>query len=583
MTGPVDQDVPLLGLGRDQVQAWTQFMLVTANAVRQYRVNRGRSAWSQERAAARATQRYSNDLDPRVRAMVEADEAAFQAARRRDPSSFEDKTSGERQFGWVVHTTTGPMPEESPSGMHGAWGLWADGWLAEKKLSVFVVADKETALRLRDEVTEGEQRTLKDLGELGTYGHMRAEHARTEVREEPWQLRERVWGNLREVWPNDSDLAAAVMTPSPYWNGDGDSEEQRYGAIDRLATRLRGLEDHGYSMTDVVRRLDLGAIRQQYEAVEWHLLADFVDQMVQRTADQLQVVDADPVDPVVAREVDEALDRGLRDAGVARDGVLRSEYFDQLRAQLTDLRSAGRDLDALLADLPTEKINQAQHPAAYLRAVVEERARSAPTDGPSTYEPGRDPPERIRSGGGRADDPSALLRAVRRRGDQLSGVAWSGQAATRVEGAGRTDRAGTHADRAVGRVASFVAEDPGLVLEVGAAARHRVPRAPGPGGGRVGAVAPRRRPCCPGAGGDQGVRGVVEWCDHRGDARRRAGAAVRHLPARSDQRGRSCRVGDGAWGGDGRGRRLHRADPPRPGPGRGVDSVQPGRRGAGSC
>ncbi|OLM29027.1 hypothetical protein Ae717Ps2_5858c [Pseudonocardia sp. Ae717_Ps2] len=389
MTGPVDQDVPLLGLGRDQVQAWTQFMLVTANAVRQYRVNQERAAWSQEWAAARATQRYSNDLDPWVRAMVEADESAFQAARRRDPSSFEDKTSGEKQFGWVVHTTTGPMPEDSPSGMHGAWGLWADGWLAEKKLSVFVVADKETALRLRDEVTEGEQRTLKDLGELGTYGHMRAVHARTEVREEPWQLRVRVWGNLCEVWPNDFDLAAAVMTPSPYWNGDGGSEEQRYGAIDRLATRLRGLEDRGYSMTDVVRRLDLGAVRQQYEVVEWHLLADFVDRMVQRTADQLQVVDADPVDPVVAREVDEALDRGLRDAGVARDGVLRSEYFDQLRAQLTDLRFAGRDLDALLADLPAEKISQAQYPAAYLRAVVEERARSVPTGGPSTYEPGR--------------------------------------------------------------------------------------------------------------------------------------------------------------------------------------------------
>lgn len=432
MTGPVDQDVPLLGLGRDQVQAWMQFMLVAANAVRQHRVNQERTAWSQERAAARATQRYANDLDPRVRAMAAADEAAFRAARQRDPAGFEDKSSRGPQFGWTVHTSTGPMPEDSPSGMHGAWGLWAHGAYGEKSLSVFVVADKETALRLRDEVTEGEQRTLKDLGELGTYGHMRAEHARTEVREEPWQLRQRVWENLREAWPNDFDLAAAVMKPNPYWNWE-DPDEQ-YESINRLAVRLRGLEDRGYSMTDVLRRLDLGAIRQQYEAVERHRLADFVDQMVQRTADKLHVVDADPVDPVVSREVDESLDKGLRDAGVDREGVLRSKYFGHLRAQLTDLRSDGHDLDALLVDLPAEKINQADHPAAYLRSVLERRVRSVPTDATSSYEPGQAAGEAATGIGKSGPDLGSAERMIRRHfspeaADSVIGCqAWPGLA-----------------------------------------------------------------------------------------------------------------------------------------------------------
>lgn len=380
MTGPIDQDVPLLSPGRDQIQAWTQLMVATANALRHRRMELGQAAWSQQRAAARTAQQYANDLDPQVRAMAAADEAAFREASANGAEGFEHRTSDEPQFGWTVHTTAGPMPENSASGTRGAWGLWAHGSYAEKSLSVFVVVpDREFALRLRDEVTRGEQRTLKSLGELGTYGFMRAEHARTEVRENKPQLRERLAHSLHAAWPHDPDLVAEALRPG----GDNDD----YSSIDRLAEQLRELEDRGYSMADVLGRLDIGALRASYEQYGGGV-AEHASQLVWQMAGRLHVVDADPVDPLVAREVDRALAQGVQDAGIESDPVYSSRNFGMLRAQLTDVRTEGHDLTALLSDLPGEKINEAHDPAAYLRAVVEKRARSSwPSE--ANREPGR--------------------------------------------------------------------------------------------------------------------------------------------------------------------------------------------------
>lgn len=411
MTGPGgDKDIPVLGFGQEG-RAWMQVLLMTANAVRQYRMTVDRAAWSQERAASRATQRYAADLDPRVRAMAAADEAAFRAANENDPAGFEHKRSRGPQFGWTVHTSAGPMPKDSPSGMNGAWGLWAHGSYGEKSLSIFVVApDQETALRLRDEVTEGEQRTLKDLGKLGTYGFMRAEHARTEVREGPTPLRRRLSESLHEAWPDDRNLAAAVMEP-----GIGESGPD-YSVVDRLTQRLRGLEDRGYSMVDVLRRVDLGEVRRAYEQrdeASMDIVAARVDRSVQDLAAGLQVVDADPVDPVVAREAREALDKGLRESGVEHDRVYGSSGLGRLRAQLIDLRSGGHDLDELLKDLPGEKISSAREPAAYLWAVLEQRARtSTPTE--AGYEPGRAAGETQTGIGKTGPDLGPAERMIRR-------------------------------------------------------------------------------------------------------------------------------------------------------------------------
>ncbi|GAA4975010.1 hypothetical protein WHI96_26545 [Pseudonocardia tropica] len=385
MTGQIDQDVPLLSPGREQVQAWTQLMLVTANALRQRRMELGQAAWSQQRAAARTAQQYANDLDPRVRAMAAADEAAFRESSANGAEGFEHRTSSEPQFGWTVHTTAGPMPENSPSGTRGAWGLWAHGSYHEKSLSVFVVVpDRESALRLQDEVTRGEQRTLKSLGELGTYGFLRAEHARTEVREDEVQLRERLAHGLHTAWAHDPGLVAGVLRPRR------DENDVDYSSIDQLAHELSRLEDRGYAIEDVLGRLDTGAIRAWYDQQDQELcnLAGYTSSLVSQVADRLQVVDAVQVDPVVAREVDQALAQGLHEAGVEADRVYRSRNFGQVQAQLTDLRSDGHDLTPLLAGLPGKKINAAGDPAAYLRAVLEKRARSSrPTE--ATAEPGR--------------------------------------------------------------------------------------------------------------------------------------------------------------------------------------------------
>ena len=51
-------------------------MVATANALRHRRMELGQAAWSQQRAAGRTAQQYANDLDPQVRAMAAADEAA---------------------------------------------------------------------------------------------------------------------------------------------------------------------------------------------------------------------------------------------------------------------------------------------------------------------------------------------------------------------------------------------------------------------------------------------------------------------------------------------------------------------------
>ncbi|WP_308820227.1 hypothetical protein [Pseudonocardia alni] len=385
MTGQIDQDVPLLGLGREQTQAWAQLMLVTANVLRQRRMELGQAAWSEQRAATRTAQQYANDLDPRVRAMAAADETAFREASANGAEGFEHSTSDDPQFGWTVHTTVGPMPENSPSGTRGAWGLWAHGTYREKSLSVFVVVpDRESALRLQDEVTRREQRTLKSLGKLGTYGFLRAEHARTEVREDERQLRERLAHALHTSWAHDPGLVAGVLRPGREEN------HSDYSSIDLLAHTLIRLEGRGYEIEDVLARLDTGAIRAWYDQQDQHRcdLARYTTSLVSRLSDRLHVVDADPVDPMVAREVDQALAQGLLEAGVEPDRVYRSRSFAQVQAQLADLRSDGHELTPLLAALPGEKINDAVDPAAYLRAVVEKRARSSrPTD--ATPEAGR--------------------------------------------------------------------------------------------------------------------------------------------------------------------------------------------------
>ncbi|WP_224392957.1 hypothetical protein [Pseudonocardia sp. ICBG1293] len=372
MSGQMEQDVPLLGIGREQTQAWTQTALAVANLLRQRRMELDQRAWSLERAAARASQQYSIDSDPRVRAMAAADEAAFRAAAEAGVEGVEYRTSDEAQFGWTVHTTMGPMPADSPSGTRGAWGLHGYGSYGDKSLSIFVVVpDRETAVQLRDEVIRGQQRTLKDLGSLGAYGHQRAEHARTEVREVPEQLRVRMAHSLVQAWPDDPDLVRSVLTPAQLDDGTLSFRE-----VDRLAALLRGMEDRGHEMEEVFGTLLTDELRE-FHAQNPDGLAQKLYSQAVALRDRVHVVDSDPIDPAVARHVEEALRTGLDSAGIEPSTIYDASAYPRLYAQLCDLRSDGHDVAALLSDLPGEPISNAREPLSYLSVVVRNRAESA--------------------------------------------------------------------------------------------------------------------------------------------------------------------------------------------------------------
>lgn len=388
MTGPIEQDVPLLGLGREQTQAWTQAMLTMANALRHHRMERQREAWSAQAAASRVARQYERDLDPRIKVMADADHNAFKRDQANGASGFEEKSSWDAQFGWSVWSTIGPMPEDAPSGSRGAWGLWVHGTGNDKELAAFVVVpDQELARKLQDEVTRGEQRTIRSLVEVGTYGFMRAEHAHSEVRESDRQLRERMANNLYQAWPGDAELVAAVIRPS---RGEDNDD---YSSVDGLAHQLRNLEERGYAMSDVLSRIDPASIRARWAQEPRFHPVSFVQREISKLTDErLHVVDADPVDPAVSREVALELERGLVAADIDPQRVYDGRFYDQLRAQLSDLRSEGRDLAPLLADLPGKAVSDARDPAAYLRRVVENRVRAEAASGPDSQQPPREGP-----------------------------------------------------------------------------------------------------------------------------------------------------------------------------------------------
>ncbi|WP_226358508.1 hypothetical protein [Pseudonocardia sp. ICBG601] len=401
MSGQVE-DVPLLGLGREQTQAWGQASLAVASALRARRAELNQRAWSLERAASRASDQYARDLDPRVRAMAAADEAAFRAAAEVAAPDFEYLACQESQFGWHVETTIGPMPENSPSGTRGAWGLHARGWGKEKTLSVFVVVgDRETAVQLRDEITRGEQRTLKDLGKLGTYGHYRAEHARTEVREAPEQLRVRMAHSLAGAWPNDPELVAAVLRPIQ--RGGAVS----YDEVDRLAMTLRELEDHGCEMEAVGQAVLIDDLREAYAGDPDAGLAGRLLGQVAALRDRIRGVDAE----VREEEADTQLLLGPaaavvgvtapgheqpRTAGSAGGLVRRTgadlgpaerllrrhlapataaamigcRTWPGLAKQVLEWQAAGVDFEGYLGHLPEARVQEAVVPAAYAKAII---------------------------------------------------------------------------------------------------------------------------------------------------------------------------------------------------------------------
>ncbi|WP_226358610.1 hypothetical protein [Pseudonocardia sp. ICBG601] len=372
-------DVPTLGLGREQSQAWVRLALTIATTLRQHRLDRGRAAFSDQHAALRRGAQYAADLDPRVAAMAAADETAFHHAATTDTTAaaaagFEELTSPEPQFGWTVHTTIGPIPAHAPSGGRGRWGLWAHGRRGDKELSVFVVVpDRDLATALRDELTHGQQRTLLQLRDLGVYGCLRADHARTQLRTTDTQFTDHVRHALYTAWPHHPDRATAILRTDTD-SADTDSVAPAGGTLEDLHQRLRAFDERGYRPADVLAAVDPDRLDRDHPRAA---LIAALDTLTPSTQQQPSTTPDGPGQTVPQRGTDlsaaaQLLHRHLDDDTTA--AVTGCRHWPGLARQLhawhRDDTTTGY-LAAELARIPTHRVRTARAPAIYLRSLLD--------------------------------------------------------------------------------------------------------------------------------------------------------------------------------------------------------------------
>ncbi|WP_226351787.1 hypothetical protein [Pseudonocardia sp. ICBG601] len=372
-------EVPALGLGREQSQAWVRLALTIATALRQHRLDRGRAAFSDQHAARRRGAQYAADLDPRVAAMAAADETAFRHAATTDATAaatagFEELTSPEPQFGWTVHTTIGPIPAHAPSGGQDRWGLWAHGRRGDKELSVFVVVpDRDLATALRDELTHDQQRTLLQLRALGVYGCLRADHARTQVRPDDIQFTEHVRHALHTAWPDHPDLATTVLhTDTDSTDPDGANPDDR--SLEGLHRRLRAFDDRGYHPADLLAVIDPNGIDRDRPRAA---LIAALDTLTPDTQQQPSTTPGATGQTVPRRGTDLPAAAQLLHRHLDPDtttAVTGCRHWPGLARQLHTWHHDDTTTDYLAAELarvPTQRVRDARAPAIYLRSILD--------------------------------------------------------------------------------------------------------------------------------------------------------------------------------------------------------------------
>ncbi|OLL70198.1 hypothetical protein Ae168Ps1_6058 [Pseudonocardia sp. Ae168_Ps1] len=384
-------EVPALGLGREQSQTWVRLALTIATTLRHHRLTHGRAAFSHQHAALRRGAQYASDLDPRVAAMAAADETAFRhaaAAGSAATAGFEFLTSPDPQFGWTVHTTIGPIPATAPSGGPGRWGLWAHGQSGDnggKELSVFVVVpDRDLAAALRDEVAHGQQRTLLQLRDLGVYGCLRADHARTQLRTTNTQFTEHVRHALHTAWPDHPDLTTAVLHNADPVGPDPDSAAPNLdapdgGSLEGLHRRLRDFDERGYRPTDVLAAIDPDTLDRERPRAA---LAAALDTLA---ADGITAPQQQPRPPTSGHDRAAPPQHGTDLHAAAQ--LLRRHLDPDTTTAVTACRhwpslarrlhtwhhddTATNYLAAELARVPTQRVRDARAPAIYLRSVLD--------------------------------------------------------------------------------------------------------------------------------------------------------------------------------------------------------------------
>lgn len=412
-------EVPILGIGREQTQAWTQAVLAIASALRQRRLEKGRLAWSEERETSRRAERLARLADPPVRTMTEAERRSWEFRRVGDQSlgvgpaqDMETRRSSAESGSWV-EATVGPLAADAPAG---AWGLTVNAFDAavtdgEQLASTTVrCADELTAKRLADDLLARGTDAVERLHGFAVLASQRAESAASEVTE-PEELRlARTEAAVREAWSDYAGLADQAIIPTPAQQAKGEQWNPAFGA---LAWRLHEMEDRGYAMVDVLRAIAVDRLAES----DVRNVAAFAEYMVEELMPELPIVDLGPVlaagqEPGFGAARDGTEHGSDRAAGRRRGGsgmaderwpgqnarsaekqegaiapllagalpedvlerVRESRYYPQLREDLYIRHERGRNVAELLARLPVEKISQAGDPAAYLRAIVARRS-----------------------------------------------------------------------------------------------------------------------------------------------------------------------------------------------------------------
>lgn len=244
---------PELGLGREQVAAWTQALLALSSLLQQRRMGgMGRLGWSDETHATRLHERARRTAEPAVRAMTEQERALFDRERHAETPSVAVQTR-------VVDAEAGRISVTvAPVGVDGAWGLAATGVSPDGEVvseALVRTVDEVTAKRLADDLLRGEPQTVERLHGFTELAAQRAAAAVDEVGETEAQRLERTASTVRRVWP--ADLADRVIEPSAAGRAAGEVWNRAFGA---LAWRLHQLEERGYEMAEVLARLDVGLL-----------------------------------------------------------------------------------------------------------------------------------------------------------------------------------------------------------------------------------------------------------------------------------------------------------------------------------
>ena len=378
-------DVPVLGLGREQSQLWTQALMGLAGVVRQRRLELGRRAWNRAEDAARGHDQLVAAADPPVRTMTDQERGQFERQLRGEEpwGAGEPERRDGVTPGGALSVTFGPADP------FGAWGLEAVARPVGDQdafRTVVRCADEATARALADDLMAGGPEKVARLHGFASLAADRARTAQLEVTETEQQRLARAAAAVRQVWP--AELADAVIEPTPAQRRKGETLNPAFGA---LAWRLAQMETHGVSMTTVLA--EVGAARLMDRDV--HNPAALAEYLVEQMLPKDELIDldlradaergadrpaAEPLRPEHTRPANaEAIEDALKKAlpGDLLTKVRDARGYDKLLDGINEQMEKGRSADALLARLPAGRIANAGDPASYLAAIVRQRGNIA--------------------------------------------------------------------------------------------------------------------------------------------------------------------------------------------------------------